>query len=199
MEPKRGKTLLRCTMVACGFLLGLVSHDLFAETPIQALEETLSRLQAISRDPGLEDDTKTEQVWGTVVERFDFREMSKRILGPYWEQNLEKQDEFVGVFSEFTKRTYFKQIEKLKEMRMTCMDEQIQGSIAKVLTTLEMPGAELKVKFHMHPSGSAWRIYDVVLENDSFSVISNYKTQLHSILRALSFDQLLSLIRAKNL
>jgi phospholipid transport system substrate-binding protein len=186
-------------MVVCSFLLGILAHNLFAETPIQALEETLSRLQAISRDPGLGDDSKIEQVWGTVVDRFDFREMSKRILGPYWEQNLDKQDEFVGAFTEFTKRTYFRQIEKLKDMKMTCLDEQIQGSIAKVLTTLEMPGTELKVKFHMHPFGSAWKIYDVVLENDSFSVISNYKTQLHSILRAISFDQLLSLIRAKNL
>jgi phospholipid transport system substrate-binding protein len=199
MEPKQGKPHLRCIVVVCGFLLGIIAHNLFAETPIKALEETLSRIQAISRDPGLGDDSKTEQVWGIVVDRFDFREMSKRILGPYWEQNLEKQDEFVGAFTEFTKRTYFKQIEKLRDMKMTCLDEQIHGSMAKVLTTLEMPGTELKVKFHMHPFGSAWKIYDVVLENDGFSVIGNYKTQLHSILRAISFDQLLSLIRAKNL
>jgi hypothetical protein len=49
-------------MVACCFLLGVVQHDLFAETPIQALEETLDRLQAISRDPGLGEDIKTAQV-----------------------------------------------------------------------------------------------------------------------------------------
>src|SRR4029453_6996832 len=92
MEPKKCKAILRCTMVACCFLLGVVPHDLFAETPIQALDETLDRLQAISRDSGLGEDIKTEQGRDIIVNRFDFREMSKRILGAYWEQSIEKQD-----------------------------------------------------------------------------------------------------------
>ena len=96
MGQKKCKTILRCGMVACCFILGVAQHDLFAETPIQALEETLVRLQTILRDPGLGEDIKTEQVRDIVVDRFDFREMSKRILGPYWEQNIEKQDEFVS-------------------------------------------------------------------------------------------------------
>ena len=199
MEPKKCKTILRCTMVACCFLLGVVQHDLFAETPIQALEETLDRLQAISRDPGLGEEIKTAQVRDIIVDRFDFKEMSKRILGPHWEQNIEKQDEFVGVFTEFTKRTYFNKIVKIKSMKVRCLDEEIQGSTAKVITSIDLSGDEFKVKFQMHPFGSAWKIHDVLLENDSFSVVRTYRTQLHWILKALSFDELLHIIRAKNL
>jgi phospholipid transport system substrate-binding protein len=199
MEPKKCKTILRCTMVACCFLLGVVQHDLFAETPIQALEETLDRLQAISRDPGLGEDIKTEQVRDIIVDRFDFREMSKRILGAHWEQNIEKQDEFVAVFTEFTKRTYFNKIGKIKSMKVTCIDEEIQGPTAKVITSIDLSGEEFKVKFQMHPFGSAWKIYDVLLENDSFSVVRSYRIQFHWILKALSFDELLHIIRAKNL
>lgn len=199
MEPKKCKTILRCTMVACCFFLGVVQHDLFAETPIQALEETLDRLQAISRDPGLGEDIKTEQVRAIVVDRFDFREMSKRILGAHWEQSIEKQDEFVVVFTEFTKRTYFNKIGKIKAMKVTCIDEEIQGSTAKVITSIDLSGEEFKVKFQMHPFGSAWKIYDVLLENDSFSVVRSYRTQLQWFLKALSFDELLHIIRAKNL
>jgi len=186
-------------MVACCFLLGVVQHDLFAETPIQALEETLDRLQAISRDPGLGEDIKTEQVRDIIVDRFDFREMSKRILGPYWEQNIEKQDEFVSVFTDFTKRTYFKKIGKVKDMKVTCRDEEIYGSIARVITSIDISGEEFKIKFQMHPFGPAWKIYDVLLENDSFSLVRSYRTQFHWILKALSFDELLYIIRAKNL
>ena len=199
MEPKKCKTILRCTVVACCFLLGVVQHDLFAETPRQALEETLDRLQTISRDPGLGEDIKTEQVRDIIVDRFDFREMSKRILGAHWEQNIEKQDEFVVVFTEFTKRTYFNKIGKIKSMKVTCIDEEIQGSTAKVITSIDLSGEEFKVKFQMHPFGSAWKIYDVLLENDSFSVVRSYRTQFHWILKALSFDELLHIIRAKNL
>jgi len=199
MEPKKCKTILRCTMVACCFLLRVVQHDLFAETPIQALEETLDRLQAISRDPGLGEEIKTVQVRDIIVDRFDFKEMSKRILGPHWEQNIEKQDEFVGVFTEFTKRTYFNKIVKIKSMKVRCLDEEIQGSTAKVITSIDLSGDEFKVKFQMHPFGSAWKVYDVLLENDSFSVVRSYRTQFHWILKALSFDELLHIIRAKNL
>jgi phospholipid transport system substrate-binding protein len=60
-----------------------------------------------------------------IVDRFDFREMSKRILGAHWEQNVEKQDEFVVVFTEFTKRTYLNKIDKIKSMKITCIDEAI--------------------------------------------------------------------------
>ena len=199
MEPKKCKTILRCTMVACCFLLGVVQHDLFAETPIQALEETLDRLQAISRDPGLGEEIKTAHVRDIIVDRFDFKEMSKRILGPHWEQNIEKQDEFVGVFTEFTKRTYFNKIVKIKSMKVRCLDEEIQGSTAKVITSIDLSGDEFKVKFQMHPFGSAWKVYDVLLENDSFSVVRSYRTQFNWILKALSFDELLHIIRAKNL
>jgi len=199
MEPKKCKTILRCTMVACCFLLRVVQHDLFAETPIQALEETLDRLQAISRDPGLGEEIKTAQVRDIIVDRFDFKEMSKRILGPHWEQNIEKQDEFVGVFTEFTKRTYFNKIVKIKSMKVRCLDEEIQGSTAKVITSIDLSGDEFKVKFQMHPFGSAWKVYDVLLANDSFSVVRSYRTQFHWILKALSFDELLHIIRAKNL
>ena len=199
MEPKKCKTILRCTMVACCCLLGVVQHDLFAETPIQALEETLDRLQAISRDPGLGEEIKTAQVRDIIVDRFDFKEMSKRILGSHWEQNIEKQDEFVGVFTEFTKRTYFNKIVKIKSMKVRCLDEEIQGSTAKVITSIDLSGDEFKVKFQMHPFGSAWKVYDVLLENDSFSVVRSYRTQFHWILKALSFDELLHIIRAKNL
>jgi phospholipid transport system substrate-binding protein len=198
MEPKKCQTILRCTMVACCFFLGVVQHDLFAGTPIQALEETLDRLQAISRDPGLGEDIKTEQLRDIIVDRFDFREMSKRILGAHWEQSIEKQDEFVVVFTEFTKRTYFNKIGKIKAMKVKCIDEAIDGSTAKVITSIDLSGEEFKVKFHMHPFGSAWKIYDVLLENDSFSVVRSYRTQLHWFLKALSFDGLLHIISAKN-
>ena len=199
MESKKCKIILRCTLVACCFLLGVVQHDLFADTPIQALEETIDRLQAISRDPGLGEDIKTAQLREIIIDRFDFKEMSKRILGPHWEQNIEKQDEFVVVFTDFTKRTYFNKIVKIKSMKVTCIDEEIQGSTAKVITSIDLSGEEFKVKFQMHPLGSAWKVYDVLLENDSFSVLRSYRAQFHWILKALSFDELLNIIRTKNL
>jgi phospholipid transport system substrate-binding protein len=199
MEPKKCKTILRCTMVACCLFWGIVQPDLFAETPTQALEETLDRLQAISHNPGLGEDIKTGQVRDIIVDQFDFREMSKRILGAHWERNIEKQDEFVVVFTEFAKRTYLNKVGKINSVKVTCLNEEIQGSTAKVSTSIDLSGDEFKVKFQMHPFESAWKVYDVLLDNDSFSVVRSYRTQFDWMLKALSFDELLHIIRAKNL
>jgi phospholipid transport system substrate-binding protein len=186
-------------MVACCFFWGIVQPDLFAETPTQALEETLDRLQAISHNPGLGEDIKTGQVRDIIVDQFDFREMSKRILGAHWERNIEKQDEFVVVFTEFAKRTYLNKVGKINSVKVTCLNEEIQGSTAKVSTSIDLSGDEFKVKFQMHPFESAWKVYDVLLDNDSFSVVRSYRTQFDWMLKALSFDELLHIIRAKNL
>ena len=59
------------------------------------------------------------------------------------------------------------------------------GSIAKVITSINISGEEFKIKFQMHPFGPAWKIYDVLLENDSFSVVRSYRTQFHWILESI--------------
>ncbi len=198
MEPKKCKTRLSCTMITCCFLLGIVQSNLFVETPIQALQETIDQLQNILRDPGLGEDIRAEQVRKIIVAKFDFREMSKRILGSHWEQNVEKRDEFVAVFTEFMERTFFNKVDKIKDTKVICRDEEIQDSTAKVVASIHMSGEEFKIKFQMHPFGSGWKIYDVLLENAGFSVVKSYRTQLHWILKALSFEELLQIIRAKN-
>jgi phospholipid transport system substrate-binding protein len=198
MEPMKRKTRLRCTMMACCFFLGMVQSDLFAETPRQVLQETIDRLQNILRDPDLGEDTRTEQVREIVVARFDFREMSKRMLGSHWEQNVEKQDEFVAAFTEFMKRTFFNKVDKIKDTKVICRDEELQGSTAKVITIIHMSGEEFKIKFKMQRFGTGWKIYDVLLDNDSFSILRSYRVQFLWILQGLSFEELLHIIRAKN-
>src|SRR5919108_4016787 len=116
-----------CGIMTMVVLVGLPTR-LLAETPTQALQETIDRLQYALRDPSLGEEIRAKQVWEAVLTRFDLREMSKRILGSYWEGSVEKQEVFLAAFTAYMKRTFSQKIATLKEGKMICQDEEIQGS-----------------------------------------------------------------------
>ena len=197
MAATLDQTCLRFVVITWCFLVGGTSTHLFAETPIQALQETVDRFQHILHDSSLLEDGRKEQVLGTILARFDVLEMSKRMLGPYWEQHREQQDAFVEEFTAFMKRLFLKQFDQIKALKVSCRGEEIQGSTAKVVTNLSTSGEEFTINFRMHQYDSGWKIYDVMLDKGSFGLIKNYRAQVQSLLQFSSFEQMLYLIREK--
>jgi ABC-type transporter MlaC component len=197
MAPKLYQTSVRCTMLAWCFLGAIMPSHLLAETPIQALQETLDRFQRVLHDSGLQEDSRKEQVLETILARFDVREMSKRILGQYWDQHPEQQGVFVAEFTAFMKRLFLKQFDQLRGLKVACRKEEIQGSTAKVVTNLSTSGEEFIINFRMHQYDAGWKIYDVMLDNGSFSIVKSYRAQLQSLLQFASFEQMLQIIAGK--
>jgi ABC-type transporter MlaC component len=192
------RTYLHGTMMAWCCCVGIMPSHLYAETPIQALQETIDRFQSILHDAGLGDDSRQEEVLGTILTRFDVREMSKRILGAHWDQPRDQQDAFVAAFTAFMKRIFVMNFDRIKVLKVACRNEEIQGSLAKVAANLSTTGEEFSVNFRMHAHESGWKIYDVMLDNGGFSMIKSYRTQLQWILQSSSFEQLLHIIAGKN-
>jgi ABC-type transporter MlaC component len=114
-------------MLAWCFLWGIMPSHLLAETPIQALQETLDRFQHVLHDSALLEDSRKEQVLETIMARFDVREMSKRILGPHWEPHHEQQDAFVAEFTAFMKRIFSKQFDQIKGLKVACREERYKA------------------------------------------------------------------------
>jgi ABC-type transporter MlaC component len=124
--------------------------------------------------------------------------MSKRILGPYWDQPRERQDAFVVAFTAFMKRVFLGHFDQIKSLQVTCRDEEIQGAMAQVRANLSTSGQAFTMNFRMHKQGVGWKIYDVMMDNGNFSIVRSYRAQLQWILRSSSFEQVLRLIREKN-
>jgi ABC-type transporter MlaC component len=95
-------------------------------------------------------------------------------------------------------RTFSQKLQKLKDASMICRAEEIQGSMAKVMTSLYLSEEEVNITFRMHHQASEWKIYDVVLDNGRFSLVSSYQAQLQWILHTSSFEELLHVIKEKN-
>jgi phospholipid transport system substrate-binding protein len=186
-----------CGIMTMVVLVGLPPR-LWAETPTQALQETMDRVQTLVHDPGLREESRTAQVLETILARFDVREMSKRILGPYWDQPRDQQDAFVAEFTAFLRRMFAGHVEQITSLQVTCQGEEIRGVTAQVLATLSTAGQAVTVHFRLHQQGGGWKIYDVVMDQGRVSLVSSYRTQLQWILQSSPFDHLLRLIREKN-
>jgi ABC-type transporter MlaC component len=188
--------------VVCGLmtLVGLVglAGQPFAETPIQALQATLDQLQQTLSDPQLGEESRARRGWDLLLARLDVREMSQRILGASWAGPIAQQEAFLAVFTAFMHRTFAPKLAQLKEARLHCRAEEIHGTRAHVMASVETPEGEVPLTFRMHQQALEWKIYDVAVDDGRFSLISNYRAQLQGILRTASFEDVLRVIGGKN-
>jgi ABC-type transporter MlaC component len=192
---------MRATAV-CGLitLVGLVGlpGQLFAETPIQAVQAMLDRLQQAWQDPRLGAESRAQQGWDLLLARVDVREMSRRILGSSWARPVAQQEAFLAAFTAFMHRTFAPKLAQLAEARPRCRAEEIDGARAKVMASVETPDGEVPLTLHLHQQATEWKIYDVALGDGRFSLVSSYRAQLQGLLHTASFEDVLRVIRDKN-
>jgi ABC-type transporter MlaC component len=178
-------------------LVGLPGH-LLAETPMQALEVTLDRVQQALRDPHLGEESRAQQGWDLLLARVDVREMSQRMLGASWAVPVAQQEAFLATFTAFMRRTFAPKLALLQEASLRCRAQEIHGARAKVMASMETPDGEVPLTFRLHHQASEWKIYDVALDDGRFSLVSSYRAQLRGILHTASFEEVLRVIGDKN-
>jgi len=90
-------------------------NRLWAATPLEDVKGTVDRVMEILKDEKLQGDTnkkeKRERLRQAILPRFDFPEMAKRALATHWNQNPQKQREFVSAFTQLLENAYAEQIE----------------------------------------------------------------------------------------
>src|SRR5215813_1272441 len=186
-----------CGLMTLVVLVGLPGQ-LFAETPTQAVQATLDRLQQVLRDPRLGEESRAQQGWDLLLARVDVREMSQHILGSSWAGPVAQQEAFLAAFTAFMHRTFAPKLAQLTEASLRCRAEEIHGARAKVMASVETSDGEVPLTFRLHQQASEWKIYDVALDDGRFSLVSSYRAQLQGILRTASFEDVLRVISGKN-
>jgi phospholipid transport system substrate-binding protein len=130
---------------------------------------------------------------------FDFNEMARLTLYRHWSaQSPRDQDEFVRLFTALLERCYLSTIEDYAGAGITFLGESIDGSYAQVRSRITTDRrVEISIDYRLIDRGDRWEVYDVVL--DSVSLVSNYRSQFNSIIRASSFGELLTRLRNKQI
>lgn len=128
--------------------------------------------------------------------RFDFDEMSKRVLGPQWNSlSAEQRELFNERFAHLLGYTYMDKIDTYAGEGIQYETPRIRGERAEVRTTIQFKEGSVPIFYIMQLKNSEWMAYDLVVEN--ISLVRNYMEQLRSILQRNGFDGLIKQINDK--
>ncbi len=169
--------------------------------PTDQLRPTLDRVTAILADPALQGEAqkavRREKIMASAMESFDFKEMSRRILGRHWRKiSVADQKEFTRQMTKLLENAYIGKLEAYSGQTVSYLDERIKGQRAQVSTVVEDGSKTIPVYYIMHHKAQKWLVYDVNIEG--VSLVRNYKEQFASILRTKKFPGLLKALEEKN-
>lgn len=188
-------TKYRLFLLVCGFLL-VAGVALATPGPLEQARTTVDAVMAILRESNLEKEARREKLSTTIRARFDFTEMSQRILATNWKSASEAQrDSFIRIFSDLLERNYIGRIESYTNEKIDFLKERVQGNRAAVDTVIVTKSAEIPISYRMVQQGSEWMVYDVVVESVSF--VNNYRNSYGEILKKEGFDGLLARMTEK--
>ena len=169
--------------------------------PMTQLRPTLAKLTEILSDPNLKGDEhkvkRRAKIMNSIKEGFDFREMSKRILGSTWNSiSAQEQDQFTELMTKLLENVYIGKLENYSDQTIGYVGERVKGERAQVSTLVEDNNIRIPVHYIMAMGQGRWMVYDINIEG--VSLVRNYMEQFKSILRSEKFEGLIKIIEDKN-
>ena len=177
------------------------SSALATPGPTEQVRPALKALTDILLDPSLKGDEHREErrtrIMGHVTQRFDFREMSQRVIGNEWRRlSQAEQDYFQELFTRLLENAYIGKFESYSGQDIQYTGERVRDDRAVVSTQIENNGQWLPIDYIMIKKDMEWMVYDINIEG--VSLVRNYMEQFRSILRRDKFDGLVKLLEEKN-
>lgn len=166
-----------------------------AEGPVTAqLKPVVDRMIAVVTDPGLQGVDRRlerrERVMTIARERFDFEEMSRRVLGASWRGlTPEERAHFAGRFTKLLEHAYIGRLEAYSGQTVEYLRERVKEDRAELQTTVHDQGKEIPMHYIMRLHDGRWMIYDVIIEG--VSLVRNYMEQFQGILQKEGYGALL--------
>lgn len=184
------------------FLLTTIkTYAAIEEKPTEQLKPTINGIVAILQDDNLQGSQQTQarriRIMEAISSGFDFREMSKRILGRAWKEiSPAQRNNFVREMTKLLENVYIGRLEAYSDPEVTFVDERIKGRRAQVSTLVQYKENTLPIHYILHKQQSKWLVYDINI--GGVSLIRNYMKQFRAIMRQQNFNGLMEIIERKN-
>ncbi len=167
--------------------------------PTEQLRPFIKKITAILMDEKFANDPECDlcqRIINVAREHFDFREMSRRVLGKQWRHlTPAQQDHFVELFTQLLEYAYIGKIKDYAGQTIKFKRQRIRGKRAEVQTLLVDGQRTIPVAYIMMLKGDQWMAYDVVVEG--VSLVRNYMEQFRQILRKEKYGGLEKQLEAK--
>lgn len=170
-------------------------------SPTEQLQPVLNELIEVLDDETLKGDALREErrgkIMAIIASGFDFREMSRRVLGKTWNEiSEEDQQYFVAQFTKLLENVYIGKLESYGGRTYEFVAERIKGKRAQVTTLIPYEESKIPVHYIMQRELDKWMVYDINIEG--VSLVRNYMEQFRTILRKEQYDGLIKIIEDKN-
>ena len=188
-------------VTALVLVMAVAAAPAIAGEATEAMRGTIDEVLRILANQSLKQPAKANErrqlLEKVVGERFDYEEMSRRSLGTSWANLSEKErQEFVSLFQTLLVNTYADKIESYTGDGVQYINERTEKEYAEVRTKVLTGKTEIPLDYRLLHKGSAWRVYDVVV--DGVSLVNNYRGQFSKILRNGSYADLVDQLRKKS-
>lgn len=170
-------------------------------SPTAQLQPLIDQLIEVLDDEALKGDAQREprrsKIMAIIASGFDFREMSRRVLGKTWDDLSEEQrDYFVSQFTKLLENVYIGKLENYGGQTVDFVAERIKGKRAQVTTLVPYEDSKIPIHYIMQRELDNWMVYDINIEG--VSLVRNYMEQFRTILQKEQYDGLIKIIEEKN-
>ncbi|MDD2466916.1 MAG: ABC transporter substrate-binding protein [Desulfobulbus sp.] len=197
--PSFQKSLVFACLIFAAFSPLHSRSVLAAPDPTAQFRPFLDKVTTLLADPALKRLTKKEQCQRVIVvvrQRFDFQEMSKRVLGRHWRTlSPTEQSQFEELFTQLLQYAYVGKIDEYSGQKVEFTQQRIRGDRAEVQTLLVQGNRTIPVSYILQLQGGQWMAYDVVVEG--VSLIRNYMEQFQQIISKDGYPRLVEQIQSK--
>ena len=172
-----------------------------AEAPAEA---ALSPLEFLNRHDGHAKDiipaagdslsaAKRQEVKAHINGAFDFAELSRRALGPHWDELAPaERQRFVDTFSAIIAEKNFDSfLRYYRDGSIQYRGEEQDGDAAEVKAEVPLKDRDetVNIVYRLHRVEGEWRIYDLVI--DEASTVDGYQRQYTRYLKKRTYQQLM--------
>ena len=168
-------------------LVGTVGAGNASPTPMDFVKERIDQIITILNDPTYhtpgQKGSQRDRIWEVSQPMFDFKEISRRTVGPKWDLFSEaEKEQFTHVFSSFLGNTYIDKIQgEYHNEQIVYLKELVKEPLALVRTKLVRESVEIPIDYRLRRNDNQWKVYDILVEN-GVSLVQNYRVQFRSIL-----------------
>jgi phospholipid transport system substrate-binding protein len=173
-----------------------------AEQPLEDLRRGVDKGIQILEDSRYEDPSlkkvQRQKLWEVMLQTFDFREFSRRVLAAHWKKfSLQQRNEFCQAFAEFLGKFYLGRLQtRYNGEKVFYIDQKIVSE-SRALVEIEVlwQNIQVPVELHMIKKGGTWKVYD--LSALGINAVANYRAQFQSLLQNSSPDRVIDIVREK--
>ena len=158
------------------------------ESPVDVVRsrnEAVSAILETAGDPV--DDATLERLKDVINGFIDFRELSRRALGPHWEARTEQEKaDFVDVFRQLIRNSSVRKLGVYRADSVAYRAPEISDGEATLVTVAYRDDSSAEVVYEMHRVGGEWLAYDVIV--DGSSTVRTYRDSFNQEIRRGSYE-----------